>query len=83
MAQKYGRVVNMASVGAFVAAPNQSIYHVSKAAVAHFTKAVAIEWAQHHIHVNAVAPGWVHTEMIKHLVDAPEMLSRYLKPSAR
>ena len=80
IAQKYGRIVNMASVGAFVAAPNQSIYHVSKAAVAHFTKAVAIEWARYNIHVNAVAPGWVRTEMIKHLLDNPELLSRYLKP---
>lgn len=80
IAQNFGRIVNMASVGAFVAAPNQSIYHVSKAAVAHFTKAMAIEWARHNVHVNAVAPGWVRTEMIKHLLDDPEMLRRYLKP---
>ena len=80
IAQKFGRIVNMASVGAFVAAPNQSIYHVSKAAVAHFTKAMAIEWARHHIHINAVAPGWVRTELIQHLLDDPKMLRRYLKP---
>jgi NAD(P)-dependent dehydrogenase (short-subunit alcohol dehydrogenase family) len=80
IAQKYGRVVNMASVGAFVAAPNQSIYHASKAAVAHFTKAMAIEWARHNINVNAVAPGWVRTEMIQHLLNDPETLNRYLKP---
>ena len=33
--QRYGRIVSIASVGAFVAAPNQAIYHASKAAVAH------------------------------------------------
>jgi len=57
IAKRYGRVVNMASVGAYVAAPNQAIYHASKAAVAHLTKATAIEWARHNITVNAVAPG--------------------------
>ena len=77
--QKHGRVVNMASVGAYVAAPNQAIYHASKAAVAHLTKATAIEWARHNITVNAVAPGWVRTELISHLLEDEAMLGRYLK----
>ncbi len=79
IAQKYGRVVNMASVGAFVAGPNQAVYHASKAAVAHFTKATAIEWARHNINVNAVAPGWVRTDLIAHLLEDRAMLERYLK----
>jgi NAD(P)-dependent dehydrogenase (short-subunit alcohol dehydrogenase family) len=79
IAQKCGRVVNMASVGGFVAAPNQAIYHASKAAVAHFTKATAIEWARHNINVNAVAPGWIRTELVSHLIEDKEMLQRYLK----
>jgi 2-deoxy-D-gluconate 3-dehydrogenase len=79
IAQRYGRVINMASVGAFVAAPNQAIYHASKAAVAHLTKATAIEWARHNITVNAVAPGWIRTELIRHLSDDEEKLGRYLK----
>lgn len=79
IAQRFGRVVNMASVGAFVAAPNQAIYHASKAAVAHLTKAIAIEWARYGITVNAVAPGWVRTELICHLLDDPNMLATYTK----
>jgi 2-deoxy-D-gluconate 3-dehydrogenase len=79
IAQRYGRVVNVASVGAYVAAPNQAIYHASKAAVAQLTKATAIEWARHNITVNAVAPGWVRTELIRHLSDDEEKLGRYLK----
>ena len=79
ISQKYGRVVNVSSVGAFVAASNQSIYHASKAAVAHFTKAMAIEWARYDIRVNAVAPGWIRTELIADLTEDPEKLSRYLK----
>jgi len=77
--QRSGCVVNIASVGAFVAAANQAIYHASKAAVAHFTKAMAIEWARYNIRVNAVAPGWIGTEMTADLQKDQEKLSRYLK----
>jgi 2-deoxy-D-gluconate 3-dehydrogenase len=77
--QKYGRIVNMASVGAFTAAPNQSIYHLSTAAGAQVTRAMAIEWARHGIAVNAVAPGWTRTELISHLLEDREKLDRYLK----
>lgn len=79
IAQHFGRIVNMASVGAFVAAPNQAIYHASKAAVAHLTRATAIEWARHGITVNAVAPGWVRTELMRHLLEDEAMLSAYIK----
>jgi NAD(P)-dependent dehydrogenase (short-subunit alcohol dehydrogenase family) len=79
IAQRFGRIVNMASVGAFVAAPNRAIYHASKAAVAHLTRATAIEWARHGITVNAVAPGWVRTDLIRHLLDDEAMLSAYTK----
>jgi 2-deoxy-D-gluconate 3-dehydrogenase len=77
--RKFGRIVNMASVGAFTAAPNQSIYHLSKAAVAHFTRAMAIEWARHGIAVNAVAPGWTRTDLISHLLEDRDKLARYVK----
>jgi NAD(P)-dependent dehydrogenase (short-subunit alcohol dehydrogenase family) len=79
IAQGFGRIVNMASVGAFIAAPNQAVYHLSKSAVAHFTKAMAIEWARFKISVNAVAPGWIRTELISHLLADPDKLSRYQK----
>jgi 2-deoxy-D-gluconate 3-dehydrogenase len=79
IAQKFGRIVNTASVGAFVAAANQAVYHASKAAVAHFTRAMAIEWARYNITVNAVAPGWIRTELIAHLLADQDKLDRYLK----
>jgi len=75
----YGRIVNLASTGAFIAGPGQALYHASKAACAHFTRAVAIEWARYNVTVNAVAPGWIKTELIAHLTQDPERLSRYLK----
>jgi NAD(P)-dependent dehydrogenase (short-subunit alcohol dehydrogenase family) len=79
IAQKYGKIVNVASVGAFIAAPGQAVYHASKAAVAHLTKATAMEMVRYNINVNAVAPGWIRTELIKHLLENEAMLSKYLK----
>jgi len=57
--QQYGKIINMASTGGIIAGPNNASYHASKAAILHFTKAVAIEWIRHHINVNAIAPGTV------------------------
>jgi 3-oxoacyl-[acyl-carrier protein] reductase len=56
--QKYGKIVNIASIaGAVVAFPNLVHYAASKAAIAGFTKSLALEMAQYGINVNAVAPG--------------------------
>ena len=77
--QNFGRIVNLASTGSFIAGPNQSLYHASKAACAHFTRAVAIEWARYNITVNAVAPGWIKTDLIARLTSDEEKLDRYVK----
>jgi 3-oxoacyl-[acyl-carrier protein] reductase len=56
--QKYGKIVNIASIaGPVVAFPNLVHYAASKAAIAGFTKSLALEMAQYGINVNAVAPG--------------------------
>ena len=56
--RKYGKIVNLSSIsGPFVIFPNLVHYSSSKAAIAGFTKALALEMAPHHINVNAVAPG--------------------------
>jgi NAD(P)-dependent dehydrogenase (short-subunit alcohol dehydrogenase family) len=56
-----GCVVNIASTHGIVGAPQQSTYGISKAALIHMTKALAIEWGQHGIRVNAIAPGRLDT----------------------
>lgn len=56
MRQKGGCIVNMSSQAGFVALPTESVYCLSKAAIAHLTKCLAIEWGTYNIRVNAVAP---------------------------
>jgi NAD(P)-dependent dehydrogenase (short-subunit alcohol dehydrogenase family) len=58
-----GKVVNVASNFAFVGVPRFASYCASKAAVLGLTRAAAVEWAPHNVQVNAVAPGYVETDM--------------------
>ncbi len=59
--QRYGRIINISSQAGFVALPTESIYCMTKAAIAHLTKCLALEWARYHITVNAVAPTFITT----------------------
>jgi len=56
-----GALVNIASTHGIVGAAGRSTYGISKAAVIHMTRMLAIEWAEHGIRVNAVAPGRLDT----------------------
>jgi NAD(P)-dependent dehydrogenase (short-subunit alcohol dehydrogenase family) len=60
--QGSGRIINLSSQAGFVALPTEAIYCASKAAVSHLTKCLAIEWGQHGITVNAVAPTFIRTD---------------------
>ena len=62
-AARYGRIVNLASTQAIAAERTISAYAASKGAVAAWTRALAVELAEHNILVNAVAPGCIHTPM--------------------
>lgn len=59
--QSYGRIVSLSSQAGFVALPTESVYCMTKAAVAHLTKCLAVEWGDHGITVNAVAPTFIRT----------------------
>jgi len=61
--QKYGRIVNIASVVGLIGNAGQANYAASKAGVIGFTKSMAKELASRNITVNAVAPGFIETEM--------------------
>jgi len=56
-----GCIVNVASTHGIVGAAERSTYGISKAAIIHMTRMLAIEWAAHGIRVNAVAPGRLDT----------------------
>src|SRR3954470_23908160 len=58
-----GAVVNVASQAALVSLPAQAAYTASKGAVAALTRSLAIDWAEHGVRVNAVAPGFTITPM--------------------
>src|SRR5262245_507908 len=59
--QRYGRIINLSSQAGFVALPTESVYCMTKAAIAHLTKCLAVEWGQYNITVNAVAPTFIAT----------------------
>ncbi len=67
--QRYGRIVNIASVVGLIGNPGQANYVASKAGVIGFTKAMARELASRNITVNAVAPGFIETSMTQKLDD--------------
>jgi len=61
-----GRIVNIASTGGLRVLPQIGIYCMSKAAVVHMTKAMAVEWGRFGINVNAICPGYIDTELNHH-----------------
>ncbi len=83
MSQKRGKIINIASVVALTGNPGQANYCASKAGVIGFTKAVAKEIAVRGITVNAVAPGFIETDMTKKLNDAQREAMLALVPLKR
>jgi 3-oxoacyl-[acyl-carrier protein] reductase len=69
MRNKWGRIVNIASVVGQAGAPGQANYAASKAGLIGLTKALAQEMASRNITVNAIAPGYIATDMTKVLPD--------------
>ncbi len=65
--QRYGRIINIASVVAFMGNPGQANYSASKAGMVGLTKTIAKEYASRNITVNAVAPGFIMTKMTESL----------------
>ncbi len=74
-----GTVINIASIMGFSGGvyPNPS-YYASKGAIVNLTRALAVEWADRNIRVNAVAPTWVKTEFTKTMLDDPATTEKLL-----
>jgi NAD(P)-dependent dehydrogenase (short-subunit alcohol dehydrogenase family) len=73
--QGSGRIVNLGSQAGFVALPGEAVYCMTKAAISHLTKCLAVEWGQHGINVNAVAPTFIATDGTRPQLDDPAFLA--------
>jgi len=62
MQRRSGRIINMSSQAGVVALPGEPIYCMTKAAINHLTRCLAVEWGPHNITVNAIAPTFIETD---------------------
>jgi NAD(P)-dependent dehydrogenase (short-subunit alcohol dehydrogenase family) len=76
--QGYGRIINIASLGSFVALYEVAAYSASKAAVAGLTRSLAIEWGPRGVCVNAICPGVFRTPLSQKLLDGTERGKEFL-----
>jgi NAD(P)-dependent dehydrogenase (short-subunit alcohol dehydrogenase family) len=86
ISQQHGNIINIASMsGLIVNTPqNQASYNASKAGVIMLTKSLAAEWIGHNVRVNAIAPGYMKTEMTRPIFDgeqSPEWAGRWMEMS--
>lgn len=73
--QRKGTIINMSSQAGFAALPTESVYCMTKAAIAHLTKCLAVEWGKFGITVNAVAPTFIRTPGTDEYLSDPRHLT--------
>jgi NAD(P)-dependent dehydrogenase (short-subunit alcohol dehydrogenase family) len=73
-----GTIINLSSVNAVFAIPNQVPYSISKGGISQLTKVMALSLAPYGIRVNAIGPGSIMTEMLRTVIDSPEARRRIL-----
>ena len=79
LAQRSGKVINVASTSGINGKPVLVSYSASKGAVLQFTKALAAEWGRYGVQVTAIAPGAFETDAQSAVLDDPETLTRRLR----
>ncbi len=79
MLQKgYGRIINMSSQACLVGIKDHAVYCASKGGVNQLTRVLALEWSEHGVTVNAVAPTFIYTPGTKERLDQPDYLAGVL-----
>jgi 2-deoxy-D-gluconate 3-dehydrogenase len=79
VAQRRGTVINVASIAGLGGAPDLTAYAATKGALVAFTRSLAIEWASHGVTVNAIAPGYIRTDLNKRALDDPKIGPKIVK----
>ena len=69
--RRQGKVLNISSMTAYLGLPTVPAYTASKAALQQLTRLLAVEWAEFNIQVNAIAPGWISTELTAAVKETP------------
>lgn len=75
--QKKGKIINISSILGTIGEMDCSVYAITKGGVNQLTRALAIEWAPYNIQVNAIAPGYVATELTEKVMD-DEKAAKYI-----
>jgi 3-oxoacyl-[acyl-carrier protein] reductase len=75
---RWGRIVNITSVSGILGNAGQANYAAAKAGMIGFTKSMAREFASRNVTVNAVAPGFIRTDMTTEFVNKPELAAKVL-----
>ena len=76
IAQKSGKVINVASVLGQVGLPGYAVYGATKGGIIALTRTLGVEWARHNVQVNAIAPGWFATDMTNEAFAVPAIHQR-------
>lgn len=69
--RRYGRIVNMSSQAGVIALPGEPIYCMTKAAINHLTRCLAVEWGAYNVNVKAVAPTFIETDGTRAALSSP------------
>ncbi len=69
MPNKYGKIINIASMCGYIVWPDQAVYNTTKAGIIHLTRSLAVEFIKHGIRVNSISPGVTRTpELFKEVI---------------
>ncbi|WP_407921162.1 SDR family NAD(P)-dependent oxidoreductase [Brevibacillus migulae] len=77
--QRYGRIVNIASVGGLVALRTGVAYGASKAGVIHMTRVLSLEWSKFGVCINTIAPWYFRTPLTEKLLEDPQYVAEILR----
>jgi gluconate 5-dehydrogenase len=72
--QKRGKIINIGSLTTTIAFPYLSVYAITKGGLGQLSKVLAVEWAPYNIQVNVIAPGFIVTDLNRHMWQRQDML---------